>query len=361
MAQKFIVTNFAYGTGPYLMTAKLAVAFNDELERVGHERLGIIVPWVYGEKQKKIMAEEGLISDEIILDEGLGEILKKVFYENESFEDYLKRWVDKFEAVSAEAHKYLKEKYGDKIVVELNRSPRLTYGVAPAYFSSFGLLSRVFGESTKATDIKIKKELLEKAANIHREIEQSQELKCVGYPGLFSDGAISVPPICPITKEDVAKYRNNPVLKNVGIFVTKTGIPNQRLRELYHQARLLNFMYMPDNDSASPHLIENQSILFHFARSGWASVWRSMIAEKPLIVPEYDSNDDPEIYFNNQKIEELGIGMVYRGGGLGAAMDKRGEMIIKCQEINEKIKNKWGTFDGTKFVAKLFAEDFLKN
>ena len=51
-------------------------------------------------------------SAEIILDVGLGKILKKVFYEGKSFSDYLNTWVKKAGIVSTEANKYLRAKYG---------------------------------------------------------------------------------------------------------------------------------------------------------------------------------------------------------------------------------------------------------
>lgn len=342
------------------MTVKLASAFNDELEKSGLERLKIIVPLVYGEKQKRILEQESLLSDELILDPELGMILQKAFYGNETFEQYLSRWVNNFETISAEANAYLTDKYGKDIAIEVNRSPRVLYSIAPAYFSSFGLLSRVFEESTKISDIKIDKGLLVKAAAIHKKIEQSQKIKCVGYPGLFPENAILVPPIAPMTENDFIKHQNDPAPnKTMGIFITKTGIPG--LERLYNESHRLG-LYPYDNEHFSTNLISSNAISFHFARSGWGSVWRSLISEKPLIVPEYDAKDDPEIYFNNLKIEKSGIGMIYKEGGLKEVidnMDKMDEIKIAQQKINREIKERWGTLDGTKFAAGIFAKDFL--
>src|SRR3989344_1749536 len=138
---KYIVTNFAYGTGPYLRTTELALAFNDELEKRGEERLGIIVPWVYGEKQKKIMLEEfSPYADEIFLDEKLGGILRSIFYGDNTYEEALVKWSENVKSVSQEAKKHLSGKIEtislsgkpkiidfQDIVLELNRSPRLRY------------------------------------------------------------------------------------------------------------------------------------------------------------------------------------------------------------------------------------------
>ena len=128
--KKYIVTNFAYGTGPYLRTTELALAFNDELEKLGQERMSIIVPLVYGEKQKNIMREEFgelLNSGEIIFDAKLGAILKSVFYEKSSYESALKNWVLNFKKASGGAKAHLLRKYRNSIAVELSRSPRLDF------------------------------------------------------------------------------------------------------------------------------------------------------------------------------------------------------------------------------------------
>ena len=55
---RYILANFAYGTGPYLRTTELAMAVSTQLQARGLGRLGVIVPWVYAERQRAIMAEE---------------------------------------------------------------------------------------------------------------------------------------------------------------------------------------------------------------------------------------------------------------------------------------------------------------
>ena len=145
----FIVTNFAYGTGPYLRTTDLAIAFNDELEKAGHGRMGIIMPWVYGEKQKRVMLEEFTGHEkkypgEILLDAKLGELLRSVFYADCTYEEALAAWVKNYREVSLEAYHHLSFEFevetlggerrnidGTKIRVELNRSPRVRFNVAP--------------------------------------------------------------------------------------------------------------------------------------------------------------------------------------------------------------------------------------
>ena len=387
MNNKFIVTNFAYGTGPYIHTAALAVAFNDRLEKSGQERLGIVVPWVYGDKQKQVMLEE--FSDhekkypgEILLDVGLGKILEKVFYDGRSsFGRYLQQWVEDFDSVCLEAKKYLSGKLdcetlsgkkflidGRDIILEINRSPRLLYGVAPSYSSNFALVSEIMERSLEIKDFAIQPDTLKSASEVFKKIEASQKIHAISYPGTFSEeknrkekysNIIETPPIMKI---------QNPKIKNQklmnGIFVTASGIPG--LEKLYAQAAELGVKIYTNNsdavlggEKALPEIIFNPEIKLHFARSGWGSVWLSMFAECPLIMPEFDPNDDPEIYFNNQVIEKLGIGAIYRGQTLEELMALTSKVKAAQKRLKEEITRRWGTLDGNAYAAEIFADNFL--
>src|SRR6187399_1396230 len=109
MTAPCLVTNFAYGTGPYLRTTELALAFNDELEARGAARMPIIVPWVYGERQRTVMFEEfGAQAerhpDEILLDAALGGLLRGVFYSGaRRYADSLANWLATGDNVSRDA------------------------------------------------------------------------------------------------------------------------------------------------------------------------------------------------------------------------------------------------------------------
>lgn len=350
MKKQFLVTNFAYGTGPYLRTTELAIAFNNELEKAGQGRFQIIVPLVYGEKQKKIMAEEGLLSDEIILDADLGKILNKAFFVgNNDFREYIKNWALSVENISSEANKYLKSRYGNNIAVELNRSPRISYNIAPSYFTSFVYLGEIFEKRGLSAEFMRQAE----------RIEKNQKIRAIAYPATFSwapdykpryDGEILVPPIGPIPKPNNEKIEP-------GVFVTKTGIPG--LERLYNDAEKFG-LRIYSNESHSPNLVANKNIKFHFARSGWSSVWLSLLAETPLVVQEFDSKDDPEIYFNNIAIEKMGIGIVYRGQSLEEILAQSDRIKVSMAKLKSDILKRWGAFDGTRYAARIFAEDFLK-
>ena len=168
---------------------------------------------------------------------------------------------------------------------------------------------------------------------------------------------ILVPPIAP------PPAPNNDEIEK-GIFVTITGIPG--LERLYQDAKRLGLkLYSNDTDAVpgstymSPHVISNKNIVCQFARAGWSSIWISMISGTPLVVPDFDGNDDPEIYFNNKSVEDLGLGIVYRGQGLEEILEHVSCMKASCENIKRQILNKWGTLDGNHYCAEMFVKDFL--
>lgn len=389
MAQKLLVTNFAYGTGPYLRTTELAVAFNDELEGRGYPRMPVIVPLVYGDKQVRIMLEEfgehiKKHPGELLLDRALGAILKTVFYTGkEPYATTLTQWVASVEDVSRQANAHLSgmievetfagEKStldGRDIVLELNRSPRIRYGVAPSFSTTFGYIAEILENalSVGRDIVDVDPELLRQGIKVADSIEGSQTLNAMAYPATFSwredykpryPGEILVPPIT-----DLPKDRPQETMEQ-GIYVTITGI--EGLERLYQEARELGLkLYSNDTEAvpgsvkALPHVIPNPAIQFQFARSGWGSVWLSMFVGRPIVVPQFDKTDDPEIYFNNIAVEQTGIGIIYRGQPLADILKERERVKANCAAMRKRITARFGTLDGNRVCAKLFADHFLK-
>ncbi len=381
----YIVTNIAYGTGPYLRITELCIAFNNELERRGHARMPFIIPLVYGEKQRAIMLEEFADYDKahpghILLDKKLGELLGSVFYAKSTYEDALAKWVATAPEVSKQIRKHLSgtlevetlggEKFtvnGKDIILEINRSPRMLYGVAPSYSTTFGyiadILEGAFREGRAVIDAD--PELLQKGVALADSIEGAQTLNMMAYPATFSwrddykdrYGATLVPPIT-----DLPEPHEGPMEE--GLFVTITGIPG--LERLYREARELGLkLYSNDTKAvegstkAIPHVIPNSAIKLQFARAGWGSLWLSMFCGTPVVVPQFDPKDDPEIYFNNLAVEGMGTGIIYRGEPLADVLAKAPAVRAASKAMRENILARWGTHNGNEVCAKFFADHFL--
>ena len=389
MSEGYIVTNFAYGTGPYLRTTELAIAFNDELERRGKKRMPIIVPLVYGERQRLIMREEfsgheNTHPSELLLAPGLGAILKQVFYGDNTYREALEVWIRNASKVSLQARQYLSRQItvetlsgksltvdGKNIAIELNRSPRIRYDAAPSYLTTFGYIAQILGSAEKIGQDKISvpPKFLREGARIADWVEGSQGLRAVAYPATFSaladykpryPGEFLTPPL---TSQFPAPDRSD---LEPGIFVTVTGIPG--LERLYKDARKLglelyttkaNLNDVSGSRTGSTAFIGNKNICLQFARAGWGSIWLSLFLGTPLVVPEYDSEDDPEIYFNNQAIEKLGLGVVWRGEPLSEILPRREKIQEQYSLLRTEIEKRWGTLDGHKICVSKFADNFL--
>ena len=380
---KYLVTNFAYGTGPYLRTTELALDFNKELEKRDKERLGIIVPRVYGDKQNMIMMEEfSPFADEIFLDEGLGALLKSIFYGDNTYEEALRKWIEGAKEMSKKANGYLSNKFsvtslsgkqievnGEDIVAEINRAPRLRYDIAPVYYTSFGHISQILENSKKIPyeTISVDPELLERGVKISEWVESAGKIHVIAYPATFSwrdDYKLKYPTEV-LTPPIARLYEPNHEEFEPGIFVTITGIPG--LERLYEDTRRLGLkLYSNDTEAVPgsikklPHVIPNKNTVFNFARAGFGSIWPSMTSGTPIVVPDFDPKDDPEVYFNNVLLEELGIGFVYRGEPLEEILKEIPRLKENSKNMCAKILARWGTLDGNQYCAKLFADDFLK-
>ncbi len=384
---RYIVTNFAYGTGPYLRTTELALALNRELEAAGAERLGIIVPWVYGEKQRRIMLEEfgeyeRAHPGEILLDAKLGALLRSVFYGGNTYEHALRLWVDQAERISREAREHLSAMItleglnggeysirGSDIVLELCRAPRVSYGIAPVYSVTFGHISEILEHIVEepAEAIAVDRALVRAAIPLARSLEAAAAFHGLAEPGTFSylqnrapryPTEVAIPPTISPPKPSAEPFAE-------GIYVTITGIPG--LERLYAGARSLGLkLYsndpkaVPESEYLSPHLIPNPRIKLQFARSGWGSVWLSQLAGTPFVTPDFDPFDDPEIYFNNRCIEELGLGIIYRGQPLVGILDQAERLRPGISERNQKLLERFGTLDGNAYAAKRIAERYLE-
>ena len=196
-----------------------------------------------------------------------------------------------------------------------------------------------------------KKDLLEGIIPLHLDIENNSRVHFIAEPGTFSyldnyeqrrDTEIRTPPNSDIPTEEFSDSIE------AGIYTTVTGIPG--LDELFKKVQRLGLKIytnkpesVPGGVKAPPAVVQNKNILLHFARSGWGSIWLSQIMSVPFVAPEYENDDDPEIYFNNLCIEKIGLGKVYRGQPIEELLEFSKEYKKNVERINNGLMEKFGT------------------
>ncbi|MDP6388117.1 MAG: hypothetical protein QGG63_02495, partial [Candidatus Pacebacteria bacterium] len=107
-------------------------------------------------------------------------------------------------------------------------------------------------------------------------------------------------------------------------------------------------------------VISHKNILMHFARVGWGSAWLSFNTETPLIALPYDSNDEPEVYFNNLSIEKLGIGKIYNGQRIDELLEFGNKYKKTVKTIKADLIKKYGTLNGVEYTAAKIVDHYLK-
>lgn len=385
--RKYIVANFVYGFGPFSKVAELAIRINNCWQKEGGKRFGIIIPLVYGEDQMKILKEDfqeiiKKFPDEILVDEKLGEILRSLFYSgDEGFEKSLEAFVSGCEKAEEEVRKYFKSgiiaktlsgreiKISAKdIAFELSRCPRMRFPVATSFYTGFGYISEILNKAVLESDIDLDKNLLKKASKIFEKIESSNDLCFVSEPGTFFShdykkrrkSEILTPPTLSWPIEE-----NKEKIKK-GVYVTISGIPG--LNSLYGDVKKLGMDIYTNKPSAlggagekrSPDFVSNKNIILHFARTGWGSVWMSLLNEAPLVTMPFKHNDDPEIYFNNKMLEGLGLVKIYSGERFSELLEFAKSFKFNAKKMNDYLLNKYNTLDGNSVIAREVV-GYLKN
>ena len=364
-----ILTSFAYGTGPYLRTTEWALTVADLLENQGGSKHRVIVPLVYGNKQKMILKEAlGGRMEDVILDKIYGALLAPLFYSKEPYAIYLKRWIDLVDTQSALIRDHLQKTYGDAIALELHRSPRMKLNMAPTFALTFGWQTDILTQAKGNPEIEIPEVLLDHAISKFQSIESSFQKTFITDPGTFSHipnfqfspeqsrkvNSQFIPPTIPSPQPTTRPMEQ-------GIYVTVTGIPG--LERLFVDVKSLGMtIYSNDPGEAKktlPDVIGNPAIKLHFARSGWSSIWLSLLTETPFIATSWDPKDDPEIYFNNQCIEALGIGTVYHGQSFEELIDEGEKQKIQMQALRSGLQRKYGTLNGTTMASAVIIQSQL--
>lgn len=386
--KKYIILNFTHGNGPFLRTMELALAVNNLFEKKGLKRLGIIVPWAYGSRQKTIIQENfkkniKKYPGEILLDKNLGKYLEHVFYGGEkTYEESLIYLLENHKNTEDKIKNYLlnglsaEDFFGNEVSVnkndiamEINRCPMVNFGITPSYYTSFAYMSEIFERSLEESAIIINRDILKKIIPYYSELERRQTMRFIAEPATFSylgerpkkyDNEIYTPP----NTNQTLNHRYFFVRK--GVYVTVTGITgiSKRLFKELHKVGLKIYTNKPGSiplsKKARPTIVFHRNIFLHFARIGWGSAWLSWSTKTPLIALPYDPKDDPEVYFNNICIEKIGLGKIYTGQTIEELLKFGEKYEENVKLINNKLLYKYGTLNGVEYTAQKIADHFMR-
>lgn len=382
----YIFTNIGPGNGPYIRTIEMGIELIRLLKDELDEDLYILVPWVYGERQRRIIIEEfgDLLKskpDLILLDKYLGQQFKKVLFDGRDYNTVMLDLIKSYYGVEKKIHNYLKKKIvpetingkkvevkGDNIFLEVSRNPCVATNIKFSYYTSIGYFEKIIRESLKNPGLNLNNKLLGKILLIAREIESYQHLFFQPEPNCFSyeekykpfkNNEIKCPPLFHPPKKNEKDIEE-------GFYVLVSGIPH--LEKIYRFANRINMkMYSSQNikslintQKERPIIIPNENIKFVLARTAWNTIWLSNLANKPLICLDYLKGDSPEIYFNTLSVRKRKLGVIYNEDiDFNALFERSKSLMPETTLYYDKIKEKYGTLDGIEYSCKIIADDFL--
>lgn len=385
---KYIFTNFGCGNGPYIRTIEMGLELKNLLQDKLDEDISILVPWVYGYRQKNIIKEEfkeflEKNPNNILLDEYLGQQFKKILFDGRHYNIIMQELISSYEKVEKNIQNYLKNEFktknilgetvkvnGKDIILEVSRNPNVATNIKNSYYTSIGYFERIIQESMKNSEIKLNKDLLKKVLPIAKKIESYQQLYFQPEPNCFSyeegtehfkENEIKCPPLFHPPKEN-KKYISE------GFYVLVSGIPY--LKKIYSYANKIkskiytNELLEDFNEvqRERPNIISNKKIKFVFGRAAWNTIWLSNISKKPLLCLDYLQGDFPEIFFNIISIKKHKLGVILKNNvKIERILEESKAQLPNILKYYNKIKQKYGTLDGIKYSCKIIFEDFLKN
>ncbi len=360
--------NIAHGNEPYVLGTNIALAVKDLLKAEGREAR-IIVPLIYGERQKRIIKETAVDISNIEYDEESGGLLDKIRLSGANFDAQLEALVKCRKTVEEELKEHLKRTLGSGGFIEINAGSYVSADATIAYYV-FPYIHTDLLNQTRKDKLPFNQRNIGKVLN---EVEASeQRYSLIFIPEINMLSAIG--------RQKRANEESTPPLKHPrestedlegAIFMHLSGTGSCR-EEIIKAAKQIPFpKYFAQafkssvagvEDKISQHnAIYNPAILYNpaikavFGRPGWGILWECQVAQKPFISVPYITIDDPEIKYNIQILEEFGMGVVYTGQPniVELAMEKQPSIDILTAQLTERF----GTIDGINYAARKIFDD----
>lgn len=339
-----IVCNPGFGNAPYLQSLGIALAVNDILD----EPRQIVMPLIYEERQRRITEDEYGTDLLIIFDAELGQLYQQLLYKGNGYEAYLKHWLNNVDNVSTAAQAHIQTMYPN-VECEIARSPQLKLNQERSYCSLFARQSTILHRAKDIPETKLDPELLEACSQKFAELEKQFTQCFITQPGTFAEvetGDIAIPLTMSATKATAD-------VPSISAYVTVSGIPHLSLHTEWSLPLYTNDANrLTGATEASPHILNHPNIAVHFARAGWGSVWASLLSETPLVTPSWDTSDDPEIYYNIERLKELGLCLVYSTQPETEILQWAKEVKPTYAAYKKALEEEYGTLSGNVYMAE---------
>ena len=368
-------------------TFDMARRIRQRLEVSLGEPLSIVIPWVYGDDQLRILKEEASdesgLWDKIFLSHDMGDALRPLLFSGDGFNKELNTFLQ----IYKKQKKQLEDLLGSSLkVVDLNgsgsklepgnirlevtRNPVVSTGIEHAYYSSIGYYSSIFEELLEREEVSgIDYDLVGKAVFVVREMEADFRIHFQPVPGCLSfrenasplfETERETPPLIPLPKVPTETLAE-------GMYVSVSGIPGLSL--IYEEALRFSrniftndrFRGFPEEQIRPPRYIAHPSVGRVFARAAWNTIWLANLTGTPLVCPKHVPEDHPEILFNLKSAAKMNLAYIWDNEKVSLEEFLSGVPDGKQErpEVYEEILQRFGTLDGLDYCVDVIVEDFL--
>jgi hypothetical protein len=301
-----IFVNPVHGNEPYVLGGLIA---KELASRIGSD-IPIVMPDLYGTRQKKILLEEGV---EAILDPDLGGICRPMLFKAGQYDEHLDNLVSMRNTVEKKAKECLKDK-DINALAELNIGSRISVGCEQAYYA-FPCINSELLQYCINSDLGFEDHKLERARDMMKSMEEGIiKFFIPSYNTLSFDKQrkkhsreISTPVMKPVYRRSEEDIPQNSVYLMISGTDSEVETVLRYANEIKNERNVIVSLSEHGKEfvQMSPHIISHPNIEKVFGRAGWGTIWMCQNADKKFEHLPYSKGDDPEIYFNIKTLESL--------------------------------------------------------
>ena len=373
---KYLVLNVAHGLGPIIRLLELGEELNRQLAERGTDKYSFIIPDL-GERQNLAVADEFRHSDiihHILVDPIYGRSLTKIAYKGDDHRDFLCNIVSIQPKAQEEIAKHFKKEFtvhGFSENKERRIRPSDCYEIArnpfvrlpfPGFMYTFGYRSDIIKEMQKEGVQGYDEKTMEQLLSILETAEEGREINFVQDPPTIKPSAARSFTYTPLHAR--RKLSNNEQIEQ-GVYVSVTGIKGLREKLIADAERMKLRLYssvsvskdFPEAVVKSPDIVTNPNIKCVFARFGWGAITLALMSEKPLITPQTDFRDDPEIFLNKRLlVDDLKLASVLDNRHVEEVLEEASERAKGISKFLSQLQAKYKTVEGPAYASRILAD-----
>src|SRR3989338_6629628 len=314
MPSSIIYVNPGHGNEPYILGGLIAQGVANHIETTTGQRPKIVMPLLYGDRQKAILKEWGVKG--VRLDTSLGGMYHQLVFADNNFSRHLKTTLIQQPSIQQATRRYLEKKY-DNISLEINIASRISSGqravfAFPCLISE--LMEKTLGERVLAAQFD--QEQLEQFYRTMQEVERNFCLAFIPAYHTFSydsnrtskPNEVATPPLKPLSEPNNDPLPRNSVycmFSGTGSEVAELEKRAQKLQQEGNHIIVQPWANTTQFDKRDTCVISNKNIKKVLGRAGWGTIWQCQQAGAEFEALPYSVGDDPEMYFNVRTLAEV--------------------------------------------------------